>query len=191
MSYTIIRSDCRSSSAWPVEPIETQTPYDLVSFLATAQALGIDIIALTWQPALGQMARGGTSGIQELLVKLESSFAFKVFEYSDNAAKDERDVYRALISEITVLGQSSLRKHPNIKPVLGVCWDPREDGRVWPVLVSEKSRCGNLQEFMESEEGRGLSFEARLKICAGIARAIRDMHNCRKSTIPFSFCNRS
>jgi hypothetical protein len=178
--YTILRSDCSSSVATPAELVGPELPCDLIHFLAVAQTLGVDVLALTWQPALGLMGRGGTSDIQELLVKLHTSFAFKKLEYLENARIGEREIYQALISEITILGQESLRTHPNIKPLLGACWDMRLNGRVWPVLVSERSSLGNLDQFMESTEGRSLSFAARLKICNGVALAIRDMHNCRR-----------
>lgn len=180
-AYTILRSDCKSSSAAPVESVSSQLPCDLISFLAVAQAMGIDVLALTWHPELEPVGHGGTSNIQELLVKSRSSFAFKRFEYSNHTERDEKIIFRGLIAEISVLGHRALRAHPNIQPMLGVCWDMRADGRVWPVLVSRKSNFGNLDEYMDSVEGQSLSFASRLEICAGVALAIRDMHSCRKA----------
>jgi hypothetical protein len=52
--------------------------------------------------------------------------------------------------------------------------------KVWPVLVFEKSQHGDLQAFMGQAEGKRLTLEERLNICANIAFAVMDMHSSSK-----------
>ena len=77
-----------------------------------------------------------------------------------------------------MLGHPSIRDHPNIVRLEGICWDVAPGGeRVWPVLVFEKARHRDLLTFMEQAEGKSLSLEERLNICADIAVAINHMHS--------------
>jgi len=90
----------------------------------------------------------------------------------------------------------AVSRYPNILELQGICWDvaPKEyssssghsadysplNNKLWPVLVFEKSHFGDLNYFAKLESGRGLSFQARLKLCLEIGCAIRDMHFNRK-----------
>ncbi|RWA05249.1 hypothetical protein EKO27_g9853 [Xylaria grammica] len=58
--------------------------------------------------------------------------------------------------------------------------DPTKD-KVWPVLVFEKSRYGDLFSFAHSEEGRELDIHDRLALCGQIGRAVARMHSNRKT----------
>ena len=83
----------------------------------------------------------------------------------------------AMIMELIVLRSPALKDHPNMPGIEGICWDiPRDEEKVWPVLVFEKARFGDLRKFMSGDDGKKLGFGERIGICAGIALAVRDMH---------------
>lgn len=177
---TYMRSDMSFHSATPLEPMAPAMLYNFISLLAVAQHRQISFLPITWQPALDRVGLGGTSEIRQSFIKLQTSFAFKRIKHSERTRLGDSIIFQTLLSEVTVLSHPSIKDHPNIVKLLGICWDISQKGTVWPVLVSEKAQFGNLKEFSVSEAGKGMSLDKRLKICAGIATAIRDMHTCRK-----------
>lgn len=178
------RSGSLLRTAAPAKSTATESQYDFLSFLSIAQNLEIDFLPITWQPALSCIGQGGTAKIRQALVNLQMSFAFKRLISTQPAERAKN--FQALIAEISVLGQSSIRDHPNIIKLEGICWDIiPETGNVWPVLVFEKAQLGDLLAFMEQGAGKTLSLEDRLQLCVDIATAVADMHlNCEKSKIP-------
>ena len=52
---------------------------------------------------------------------------------------------------------------------------------VWPVLVYEKSKHGDLTQFMISHPGLGLSMAQKLKLCMDVVGAVCDMHSACKA----------
>lgn len=176
------------SSATPTNPQNGNQPYNLITFLAIAQRLEIDFLPIKWQPALSKVGAGGTAEIRQSLIHLQMSFAFKIVkdaEWIDKIDETQRPRemktrFRILLSEIFVLGHPSVREHPNIISLLGICWDILPSGCVWPVLVFEKTALGDLWSFSESEEGKNISIETRLKLCADITTAVRDLHQSSK-----------
>ena len=149
-------------------------PIDFIAFLAVAQRLQIPFLSITWQLALGLVGFGGTANINEALINLQTSLAFKRIDQEGN--KDPSIVFRVLINEITALGHPSIQKHPNIVDLQGICWDIPSDDEVWPVLVFEKSHLGDLDDFAMQD----LSINERLKLCVDIGTAIMDMHSNRR-----------
>lgn len=173
--------------------------YDLISFLEACQNLNIDLLPISWQPALDALGVGGQAEVRQSLVNLAMSFAFSRVKIREDHREVEQAAYRALLSQISILGHSEIRSHPNIINLVGVCWDirpqeevePRKDRqaqdgilprqwKVWPVLVFEKTRHGDLACFMSSKYGRNMGITERLKLCADIARGIGDLHRNRK-----------
>ena len=76
-----------------------------------------------------------------------------------------------------MLGHPSIRYHPNVASIEGICWDVVLGGKeVWPVLVFEKARYGDLTKFMTSGLGNELDSKHRLEMLFDIALAIRDLH---------------
>ncbi len=49
--------------------------------------------------------------------------------------------------------------------------------KVWPVLVFEKSRYGDLNNFMVSSSGKALDFKYRVELLFGIADAVRNLNS--------------
>lgn len=164
---------------------------DFVTFLAVAQKLDIDFLPINWQPALSEIGEGGTAGIRQSLISLQMSFAFKVIktaEWMDAIDESQRPrktrlSYQALIAEISVLRHPSVCEHPNIISLLGICWDILPSGRVWPVLVFEKTALRDLWNFIKSEVGKTTPFDTRIKLCADVAVAVRDLHQSGKYSL--------
>jgi serine/threonine protein kinase len=180
------RSGIWSRSAGPVKEVELHWGYDLISLLGTAQRLRIDILPITWQPALDNVGEGRTAEIREAMIDLQLNFVFKRFKY---AQQDERWVFRELISELVVLGYGPVRTHPNLVRLEGICWDILPGGeKVWPVLVFEKSKCGDLERFASSDDGCKLRVTDRLKLCVNVGTAVNDLHTYgEQSKTPFSY----
>jgi hypothetical protein len=157
---------------------------DFISLLAIAQKFEIDFLPITWQPALDALGFGGTAEIRQLLVSVQKSFAFKrIVRYGSpqHHSAGENCKFKELFSEVSVLGQPSVRNQPNIMNLLGICWEIRLDDKVLPVLVFEKSQYGDLYKFMGSEQGKALCIGERINLCIGIATAVMIMHSSRES----------
>lgn len=161
----------------------TKMHCDFISFLAICQWRGLDILGITWQPALERVGRGATAHIHQSQINPQTSFAFKRVTPS-TFGSDEYTLFRTLISEVLVLGHPVIRDHANIVTLVGICWDVATSGdgedAVWPVLVYEKAECGDLTQFMESEVGRSLDFDQRLRLCIDIGTALMVMYSCCK-----------
>ncbi len=67
---------------------------------------------------------------------------------------EEIQTWRVLLAEISILSHPTIRRHPNVVNIEGICWDVTADeGKVWPVLVSEKTGHGDLKRFMTKGAG--------------------------------------
>jgi len=148
---------------------------DLITFLAVAQKMQVDILPITWQSARNMVGRGATSTIYEALINSQTSFAFKCISDDQKQKLWKTNNFQTLINEVTVLSQ--LREHPNIVELQGICWDVTADDEVWPVLVFEKAQFGDLYNFLKLPVGRDLSIPERLSLCVDIGTAIIDMHS--------------
>ena len=114
--------------------------------------------------------------------------------YEEKEEENEENVYRALVSQASILRLAEIYNYPNIIHLIGVCWDIRASAqekdhlenaikgpqlRVWPVLVVEKTDHGDLKCFVNAA-GKNLSFTGRLKLCIDIASGILCLHQNRK-----------
>jgi hypothetical protein len=181
ISYFV--SNVLSQSAASEPAAATHPHLDFISFLAIAQKLEIDLLSVTWQPALESIGGGATAEIRQSLISLQTSFAFKRIRPSTSSQEAKRRAFQALVTEISILGLPEIRRHLNIVRIEGICWDvlkeeeeEEEDVVVWPVLVFEKSQYGDLDQFMRAAEGRAMNLEDRLQLCSGIASAVAEMH---------------
>jgi hypothetical protein len=186
ISYTKSRTSFESAS-----PFQLRDPagfFDLYSFLGVAQSLHVDFLPLTWQQALEDVGLGGTSRIRQAPINAQMSFVFKCLK--EKAREDERKAFQALISEISVLGHPSIRKHPYINRLEGVCWDVERTDiahRIWPVLVFEKSPYGDMETFSSSIVFQQMSLRDRLDLCIDVGTAILYMHTSRAYD-PTAYC---
>ncbi|KAK6359240.1 hypothetical protein TWF696_000404 [Orbilia brochopaga] len=152
---------------------ELEDGYDLLSFLAAAQSNDVDFLPITWEADLGKVGAGGTSQIQQSFLNLDLSYVFKRI----HRGIDEPYAFRALVSEIAILGHKDIRGHPNIVRLIGVTWDILSASEaIWPTLVFRKSEHGDLRRFMKSDAGKGLDFDGRLKLCNDLAVGIAALH---------------
>ena len=146
--------------------------YDLIAFLSVVQKSDVDYLPITWQPALSTLGVGGSATISQSTFIAEKPLAFKRLHDSENSEGD----FIPLMSEVLILSQPPIRKHPNIVDLEGICWEikPKTEKAV-PVLVFEKASW-DLQQFMKVREGMDMVLGDRLKICADIGSAIVALH---------------
>lgn len=166
--------------ATPADSQGEGQPQDFITFLAIAQNAEIDLLPITWPRGLPGIGTGGTAKVRESLVRLEMSFAVKVVKDVERIDKRPTRIkarFKELISEIHVLGHPTVQGHPNIVSLLGICWDIVPSGRVWPVLVFEKTPLGDLWSFAKGQE---IGMDLRFKLCSDIATAVRDLHGNSK-----------
>jgi hypothetical protein len=163
-------------SARPVHYLDNDYHIDSIdSFLGIVQLHDIDLVPATWQPAPKPIGSGRTGDIRESLANLQLTFAFKRIRRD---LVDEKEAYSLLTAEILVLGHPSIRSHPNVLHLQGVCWDVSADSTALPVLLFEKAKHGDLDKFACSGLGKAVSTENRLKLCAEVAYAIDTLHTC-------------
>ncbi|KAI3323109.1 hypothetical protein HD806DRAFT_497980 [Xylariaceae sp. AK1471] len=166
------------SSASTTNPAD---PYDIIDFLAVLQDRRLDILPIRWDTELEAQAGGTASVLQGVSVKRNDgqqlSFVFKRVHRETSKEVDRHKEYRALLSEVHILGHPVVRHHPNIISLEGIRWDTVHD-EAWPVLVFKRSSYGDLKQFMKLPDGRGLTFEQRIKLCREIGNAIILMHSC-------------
>ncbi|KAI1096930.1 hypothetical protein F5B19DRAFT_435203 [Rostrohypoxylon terebratum] len=142
---------------------------EFLDILGHAQRLGVPILPITWNPMLDKLGEGLTSEVNQVLVSIQSSFAFK-----RTVGPIDRS-YRALQSEMTVLSHPHIRNHPNILQLQGLCWDFSHRTQIRPVMVFEKIFRGSVMRFMELE-GQNMTMTQRQSLCADITRAVRLLH---------------
>lgn len=189
-TYLYSRSDLTLESATLKHGLDLG---DFVTFLGVAQRLRIDFLPITWSPPLDRIGQGATAEIREAPANLQFSFAFKrpLFRPCLDFKDFEARILPSLIAEISTLGLKSIRRHPNIITLEGICWEviswegesiSREElytsrkGGLLPVLVFETSKYGDLHHFMMQEAGRNLSLAQKIEICTDVAKAVTEMH---------------
>lgn len=171
-----------STGGLPVGLTRARGDFDLLTFLEAVQRFDVDLLPMVWRPQLEIIGLGGTSLINQSLINLQTSFAFKrrYSPFKDVSYGNEQDdsiFYQALTAEIMVLGRDALRGHPNIVNLAGVCWDPTPgNGVVWPVLVARKSHHGDLLQFSKSTACKKLSVIEKFQLCRDIGSAIAAVH---------------
>jgi serine/threonine protein kinase len=161
---------------------------DLIRLLAIASALSVEIFPFTWQPALESLGQGGTGWISQSSVNDQISFAFKRFQQVNPNPNSElteskfRSLqFNAMISEIVVLSCPEVYDHPNIINLEGICWEVlKPSGEVWPVLVFQKAKLGDLRRTLSLPESENMDLNMKIGICGEVAKALRIMHQCGK-----------
>ncbi|KAK3368036.1 kinase-like domain-containing protein, partial [Podospora didyma] len=148
----------------------------IISVLGWAQGHGVDILPLTWVPQFDSVGFGGTSEISQSLVNAHLGFVFKRLNRETQSGSSP---WTACMNELCVLSQSPIKDHPNVLSLQGVCFDtpPEDKTSVLPVLVFEKARHGNLEQFMRTERGKSLSFSERLSMIHQITSAMGLLHS--------------
>ncbi|KAI1123368.1 kinase-like domain-containing protein [Nemania abortiva] len=173
LSYTRLSAGLQLLEPPPITPRR----FNLLSFLAAAQALDITLLPITWEAARRDVGVGGTSRINQSLANLHTSFAFKRIHDASKRQKTEREIFHNLTNEIRILSHKIVREHQSIAQLQGICWDiSPKDGKPWPVLVFEKSQFGDLYRFASLPVGREMSMSDSIGLCVDIGRAVVNMH---------------
>ena len=174
---TFERQDSMFSSVSCTPSRPSKFHCDLPSALFVADKLKLDIFPITWMSALGHLGKGATAQVQQSQIDIQTHYAFK--RSLESAGQNDTDRYRAIITEMIVLRNATIKEHPNIVKLIGIGWDvnPARDS-VWPVLIFPRASLGSLSQFLKSEEGIQASFEERIQLCREIASAISCMHAC-------------
>lgn len=147
---------------------------DLISLLGRFQHCGIDYLPIKWQPALKDLGRGGSARVSQSIFNNETSFAYKRF-LPDGL--DSENCFEKLGKEVRILVHPSFFRHENFIRIAAFCYEiHQETERILPVLIYEKSPFGNLQDFLLSENARGITFSDRLGFCADIASVLVALH---------------
>src|SRR5947209_18658923 len=108
-----------SYSSQSVRQISRTDPHDdFLAFLSIAQKYNTDFISTTWQPGFGLLGEGGYGRVNQSLVNLQFSFAFKRIPQSSK----HNETFKEAITELSILCQPFIRDHPNIIKLEGICW---------------------------------------------------------------------
>lgn len=167
-------------------------PY-LITFLAAAQKHNVEFVPVVWEEGLGLLEKGGTADINQLMLHThffpvdnsaddplkrdsskETSFAFKRTSqyHPGNGVTGCPSLDEILTMELIVLRQQTIRNHPNIVNLEGICWEVTDTNHVYPVLLFEKGCWADLSSFAHRLQGGYCIFNAKLGFCIDIAKAL-------------------
>lgn len=172
-------------TVWYDSVLSTSTTreLDLLDILAVVQHRRVNILPIQWNEDDEELGKGGTAGVAPGVNARVSDdnvsldFAFKRVHREDLAGCDESSNFKALFSEVLVLGHPVIRHHPNIVKLEGICFEDVNE-KAWPVLVFQRAKHRDMKIFMSHEPRRKLDLKERLKLCGDIAHAILLMHTC-------------
>ncbi|KAL4966990.1 uncharacterized protein BDV14DRAFT_198454 [Aspergillus stella-maris] len=161
---------------------------NIITFISLMQKMKMSFLPLTWQSDLQLLGRGGTSHVNQSLVNLETSFAFKRVAEKDRLERSDQEIFLRLMNEIYILCNTVVLNHSYVLQLQGICWDvssqARQDSpeslqsdKVWPVLVFQKAHFGDLYSFAQRPIGREIDFPMRWRICQEIGVAIAHMQS--------------
>ena len=100
---------------------------NFIKFLQYATALRLDILPLTWEPALEALGRDGdTARVNQSFVNLETTFVYKRFkpEVTDHRLTEAqfRELqYTAMINELIILAHPEIGDHNSIVRFMWIC----------------------------------------------------------------------
>ncbi|KAK6958061.1 hypothetical protein Daesc_000854 [Daldinia eschscholtzii] len=111
------------------------------------------------------------------IVRPNTTVAAKVFRAPNQkgasvTAEDRRQVYEAILSEIQIVGQRSLRSHPNIVHPLFMGW---QKGNPFPILAMQLGDHGSLDHIIQTSDP-GPSVTEKRHITFDIALGLSAIH---------------
>ena len=111
------------------------------------------------------------------------SLAFKQVKDEEKLERTKAQIFQMLSNKIPVLGHPPIQEHTTIAKLQGICWDISSDGKVWQVLVFEKSQFDGLYSFATRPIAKELEIHHRPKLCVDIGEPIIYMHSHRALSI--------
>ncbi|KAF3288921.1 hypothetical protein TWF132_007795 [Orbilia oligospora] len=160
---------------------------DILGLLAVAEHINIDFLPFQCDNS-NPIGIGGTAKITRG-AKTSTNRGDKEYNFglvfkrtqSEIEYKNRAEVFRAVLSEVYILGHPVVRHHPNISSLQGICWEIIHN-EPWPVLIFKQAPYGDLSQFMKS--GIELEFKDKIKICWEIGNALQLMHKCSRVERP-------
>jgi hypothetical protein len=171
----------------PSDQPNTDEPakFDFIAFLSIAQQAGLDFLPITWHRGLDILGEGATTEVNQSVVNINNSFAFKRKPGQTN--KTDAELINALCTEILILCHPPVRDDPNILDVVGISWQcDIKCSEAWPSLVFPKAEFGSLDSFLRSAKGQECTVHEKLGLCSAILNAAATLHACGKSDRPVS-----
>lgn len=178
-SIYCITDESAFRSAGPVNMEAADIHDEFLVFLGIAQQYKIDFLPMSWERAQNIVGAGATAEIRQSQVNQDTSYAFKNLNPNRQAQMiiEERRQFRALTMELSILGYLPIRQHRSFVTLEGIGWDiSPESGAIWPFLIFERAKHGDLCTFMRQRVGREMSFKQRLSLCHDIGDAVSIMH---------------
>jgi hypothetical protein len=149
-------------------------------FLSIAQKHGVEFVPVAWEPGRDLLGLGATGRVDQSLINIETSLAFKRPAGFSRDEKTRQQLFRAWLMEMSILRFAEIQRHPNIIEIEGISWEVVESGStVLPVLVYRKSQLGSLRTFIEANAS-SLSLNQKLNLCLDLASALSTLHSCSK-----------
>ena len=156
-------------------------------FLSLAQSHGLEIMPITWEPGREILGRGASGHVNQSLIDIRTSLAFKKHTGDGQNELAVRELLRAWMLEIAILCHPQIQRHPNIIELEGIAWDiDPSRSTILPVLVYQRSQLGTLSMHIENNVGK-LSLSHKLKLCFDLASALEMLHSCSKHHSEESF----
>ena len=135
---------------------------------------------ITWEPGRDLLGLGASGHVNQSLLSLETSLAFKRPANSGRDEKAKQQLFREWMCEISILRSPEIQRHPNIIELEGIAWEVVESGStILPVLVYRKSQLGTLRTFIEANADR-LSLDQKLSLCLDLASGLSILHSCSR-----------
>lgn len=149
-------------------------------FLSLAQSYGLEIMPITWEPGREVLGRGASGHVNQSLIDIRTSLAFKKPTSDGQSKLAVQELLRAWMLEVAILSHPKIQKHPNIIDLEGIAWEINHSrSTILPVLVYRQSQLGTLGVYIEARTGR-LCLNQRLKLCFDLASALATLHSCSK-----------
>ena len=149
-------------------------------FLSLAQSHELEIMPITWEPGREVLGRGASGHVNQSLIDIRTSLAFKTHNSAGQNELAIQELLRAWMLEIAILRHPQIRQHPNVIELEGIAWEINPSySTILPVLVYQRSQLGTLSMYIERNVGR-LSLSHRLKLCFDLASALEMLHSCSK-----------
>ena len=174
----------------PVYHAQPSLPKDLVGlnsehltmycFLSLAQSFGLEFMPITWESGREVLGRGASGHVNQSLIDIRTSLAFKRPTIDGQNKLAVRELLREWMLEVAILNDPKIQQHPNIIELEGIAWEiDHSCSTILPVLVYRRSQLGTLGGYIEANIGK-LSLNQRLKLCFDLASALEMLHSCSK-----------